>query len=908
MAIFYSLNDGILSSASTYGYSMTGAEVTINTTTGVWLGTTDAYGPVFRGDGSAISAIAIHLSARAANPAGSNLYLKLSSGNTIITETYPVSSFTSYDDNSNFTVSYPMTWQLLKLTSPYTLLSSASARISLTTSVANTLAVMCSATQNNYNKLVLKTNTVAPASGDIILVGGSLIGSSIQNVSVTAAPSGTYFNLYIQKSGTLSFPLNFNASLTLVGSIGLQICAEGTLNIGTISSPVLSSITHTISLSNNYMDVHNGGILSIYGSPKLVSTYLTSDVNVGTNSFNTTDSISTWNSSDSVVFIPPTTNRAGFDVLTVNTLGDKTFTTTSNTLYSHNSLISLPLIPTVVNVTRNVIIQGKDSINRGLIRTLDAAKTTICNATLSNFGFNVAGKRGLLLHANQNGYNYLSGNVIDIANTTGIAGLWITTNKNYSHNLTFNDNIIRRGSTSQGLLLESVSAINLTINNNFILSGSGSAGVSLFYISSLSGNSVMNGNKVVGSLYYGSYLVNNSLTGTYGALSYNSLLQGIMVSGVNTGNIVGGGIFSPKEGIYIDASTNNLSSVTFQNMIAQNNTSVGFRVSGTSARILSASIFNPLVLNINGLNSSNNNDAGFEAYNITGNLSSLKLNNNYVYGMKTSIGNGNTVIDGLTSFTDARGAILSTNNILILSGYNYGETSIRNAYLSSYSTSTALCLSLDSTRFSKFSLDNCVLSSTTNNPVKYLATRNLIEGSYLFNNTWFGTSYLGTGISNVYQPNIIKARGFAFTNLNKVDKQHITHYLHGSISLDSTLVKDSGASERLTPTSTTTKLRSSSKYVALNKDEATLVKVYIRKSTNLKDGTEYNGNPPRLMLKRNAALGVEDTVLATATNFIKEFQDFQGISPIVTDNGVLEFYVDCDGTQGWINIDTWSAI
>lgn len=27
----------------------------------------------------------------------------------------------------------------------------------------------------------------------------------------------------------------------------------------------------------------------------------------------------------------------------------------------------------------------------------------------------------------------------------------------------------------------------------------------------------------------------------------------------------------------------------------------------------------------------------------------------------------------------------------------------------------------------------------------------------------------------------------------------------------------------------------------------------------------------------------------------------------VTDNAVLEFIVDCDGTQGWVNVDTWSV-
>lgn len=905
MATFFSLNDGILSSGSIYGYSMSGAEVTSNTT-GVWLGTTDAYGPVFRGDGSTISAVAIHLSARSADPTESTLYLKLSSGNTIITETYPVSSFTIFDDSNNPLTVYPQTWQILKLTSPYTLLNTASSRISLTTSIINTLAVMCSATQNNYDKAILKNNIIDPISADNIHIGSSLVGSSSEIRSVTAS-TGMYNNLYIHKGGTLSFPLSTSITLTLKGSAGIQITPEGTFNVGTSSSPLLSTTSHIICLSGNQIDVHNGANLMIYSYPKLIAASK-SDDNAPA-SFLITNLIenvsSTWSVGDGLIFIPGKTYKIweSSTIATIPTTEGYSLNTSTNVFNDHPGPLLRDITKGVVNTTRNVIISGFSTTLKGSIRVIDSANANINYTAFKNFGIAATNKTGLGVGVNYNGSVLLSGCVFEGNNNNtffALSGKSLI-NTNISNNIFVN---------RSGLVLSGLSANNFTFSNNYILSSEQPIGLHLLY---LSGNNYsMSNNTVVGSLSHGIYILNNVLTGTIGGLSYNyntGNSKGMTISGVNVATIVGGGTYSNKEGIYIDASLSNLSSVAFKNLSALNNTSVGFRISGTSASILSSNILNPLILNINGLNSSNNNDAGFEAYNITGNLSSLILNNNYVYGIKTSIGNGNTIIDGLTSFIDARGVILSTNNILILSGYNYGETTIRNSYLSSYSTSTALCLSLDSTRFTKFSLDNCVLSSTTNNPVKYSATRNLIEGSYLFNNTWFGTSYLGTGISNVYQPNFIKLKGFAFTNLNKVDKQHITHYLHGNISLDSTIYKDTAASERLTPSSTITKLKSSSKYVAVNKDEATLVKVYIRKST-IKDGggNEYNGNPPRLMLKRNAALGVEDTVLATATNFVKEFQDFQGISPAVSDDGVLEFYVDCDGTQGWINIDTWSAI
>ena len=112
----------------------------------------------------------------------------------------------------------------------------------------------------------------------------------------------------------------------------------------------------------------------------------------------------------------------------------------------------------------------------------------------------------------------------------------------------------------------------------------------------------------------------------------------------------------------------------------------------------------------------------------------------------------------------------------------------------------------------------------------------------------------------------------------------------------------------MTPQSTSLKLRSGSKFVALTGDQSTNVGVYVRKSTLAENGVRYNGNPPRLILKSNAAVGiVYDIVLSELGVESKNFLRMSGTTPVVNDAGVLEFYVDCDGTQGWINIDNWTA-
>ena len=63
------------------------------------------------------------------------------------------------------------------------------------------------------------------------------------------------------------------------------------------------------------------------------------------------------------------------------------------------------------------------------------------------------------------------------------------------------------------------------------------------------------------------------------------------------------------------------------------------------------------------------------------------------------------------------------------------------------------------------------------------------------------------------------------------------------------------------------------------------------------------------MVKANVGAGIAtDTVLATATGASTgSWQTLTGTTIAITDMCILEFYVDCDGTQGWINIDDWSS-
>lgn len=73
------------------------------------------------------------------------------------------------------------------------------------------------------------------------------------------------------------------------------------------------------------------------------------------------------------------------------------------------------------------------------------------------------------------------------------------------------------------------------------------------------------------------------------------------------------------------------------------------------------------------------------------------------------------------------------------------------------------------------------------------------------------------------------------------------------------------------------------------------------------DGAAYNGNQPRLIVLANPAVGIaSDTVLDTHTAADGTWEQLSGTTAAVTDDGYLDFIVDCDGTTGWINVDDWT--
>ncbi len=107
----------------------------------------------------------------------------------------------------------------------------------------------------------------------------------------------------------------------------------------------------------------------------------------------------------------------------------------------------------------------------------------------------------------------------------------------------------------------------------------------------------------------------------------------------------------------------------------------------------------------------------------------------------------------------------------------------------------------------------------------------------------------------------------------------------------------------MTPNNASNKLESGSFYIAVANGTALTPTVYSYENAT------YNGGRMRLILKRNDAIGITaDTVLDTRTGAADAvWEALTGTTANATDDGVMEFVVDCDGTAGICYVDTFTV-
>lgn len=172
--------------------------------------------------------------------------------------------------------------------------------------------------------------------------------------------------------------------------------------------------------------------------------------------------------------------------------------------------------------------------------------------------------------------------------------------------------------------------------------------------------------------------------------------------------------------------------------------------------------------------------------------------------------------------------------------------------------------------------------------------------------TEFSAAFLGSSVQTLMSRSSV----LRFQRKEGTTQNHYIQYISlGTVTYETTTFRTASPSEKLTPGAALSnptpavRLRSSVKRIAVASGQSATISVYVRK-----DGS-YGGSAPRLVLLANPALGIDnDTVLDTMTGGSGSWEQLTGTSsPVAEEDGVLECYVDCDGSAGNVFVDDWSA-
>lgn len=180
-----------------------------------------------------------------------------------------------------------------------------------------------------------------------------------------------------------------------------------------------------------------------------------------------------------------------------------------------------------------------------------------------------------------------------------------------------------------------------------------------------------------------------------------------------------------------------------------------------------------------------------------------------------------------------------------------------------------------------------------------LTNNRIVLNSCTFNST--------TEIDSAIPTSYLDPRSYvSVLRKDNTDGAHTLYVNQGIVTPDTTIYRTASPSVRITPKSATIPVNTTlfSFSVPVNNGQTATPSIYVRESV-VGDGTDYNGNRIKLYVKKNLNLGItSDTLLDTATGSSEgAWEQLTGTTAAVTDGGVLEFYLTCDGTTGWINYD-----
>jgi hypothetical protein len=335
---------------------------------------------------------------------------------------------------------------------------------------------------------------------------------------------------------------------------------------------------------------------------------------------------------------------------------------------------------------------------------------------------------------------------------------------------------------------------------------------------------------------------------------------------------------------------------TFTNNTVVGATTIGISLSEASAEIGTFS---------GNISHSNTTDGiTFSVSGMTGIISNVVAWRNTGQGLEivNAARTNSVIVDGATVFGNT-----TTNLQFSESGSLWLKNVVSNGD-TTFSTTNGITVSNDGATCNLI-LDNCEFSTVSGIKTAHSNDINVNLPNHLeviCRNCKFGAA---TEVAS--QTNIAALGYIASQKHDQTAGNHKTWMMYGTLQTDSTIFNTVTPSMRMTPNNASGKLESAYQFngiqVAVANGATVTVNVYTRRSSS-GDGAAYTGNQPRLIVKANPAIGItSDTVLDTHTAADGTWEQLSGVTAAATDDGVMEFVVDCDGTAGWVNVDDWSA-
>jgi len=263
---------------------------------------------------------------------------------------------------------------------------------------------------------------------------------------------------------------------------------------------------------------------------------------------------------------------------------------------------------------------------------------------------------------------------------------------------------------------------------------------------------------------------------------------------------------------------------------------------------------------------------------------------NYECQLNSFVGFGSTTANLQINATSAL-----TMDLIIKAAVLNGETSFGSAHGLWFGANQI---------FARVFAESCVFSSVVAHTGDDVGWSNIPGFELYMDNPAFGASteiQAFTGASGNWQ----SPGAGSFVRVQKYDGaagDHREFTVYGTRRTDSTTYHTAAPSEQLTPSQASYKFQSAPKRYGASSGQVITASVYVRKSAT------YNGNQPRLIARRNPAVGAaSDVVLDTMTAAVGNWEQLTGAAAALSgDAGAIEFYVDCDGTVGSVNVDDWA--